>query len=207
MVQGSLDLQATREAAEAIQDNNGWIKTRSQAAAEQVLQRHDQTQLWVDLTLGMTKHQKKEFERQQSTQATTKAKADGLDHSYNFEDAHSINPVEGRPNNGTAFTKTRNVSLGETAYDVVLQSDESDLEDIFNNPYSDDKDNNRVDLEMNEVHCQTGKTRGCSRPSSSKEGGVQFQSVSGVRIGRRAGNCNGQLQRSPRLPGCHNEQQ
>jgi hypothetical protein len=45
------------------------------------------------------------------------------------------------------------------------------MEDIFNNLYSNDEDNNRVDLKMNEVHCQTGKTRGCSRPSSSKEGG------------------------------------
>jgi hypothetical protein len=133
LVQGSFDLQATREAAEAIQDDDGRIKTRSQAAAEQVLQRHDQTQLWVDLTLGMTKRQKEEHERQQATQVTAKAKAIGLDRSYNFEDAHSINLVEGHPNNGTAFTKTRNVSLGETAHDIVLQGDESDLEDIFNN--------------------------------------------------------------------------
>jgi hypothetical protein len=41
LVQGSFDLQSTREAAEAIQDNNGRIKTRRQAAAEQGLQRHD----------------------------------------------------------------------------------------------------------------------------------------------------------------------
>jgi hypothetical protein len=90
----------------------------------------------------MTKHQKEEHERQQATQATAKAKVNGLDRSYNFKDAHSIKPVEGRPNKGIAFTKTRNVSLGETACDVVLKSDESDLEDIFNNPYSDDKENN-----------------------------------------------------------------
>ncbi len=101
----------------------------------------------------------------------TKAKAERLDHSYNFKDDHSINLVGGRPNDGTAFMKTRNTSLGEPAYDVVLQSDESDLEDIFNNPYSNDEDNNSVNLEMNEVYCQTGKTRGRSRPSSSEEGG------------------------------------
>jgi hypothetical protein len=124
----------------------------------------------VDLTLKMTKRQKEEHEGQEATQATAKAKADGLNRSYNFEDAHSINPVEGRPDNSTTFTKTRNVSLGETAYDILLQSDELDLEDIFNNPYSNDKDNNRVNLKMNEVHCQTGKTRGRSRLSSSKEG-------------------------------------
>ncbi len=113
---------------------------------EQVLQRPDQTQLWVDLTLGIAKHQKEEHEQQQATQATAKAKANGLNCSYNFEDAHSINPVEGHPNKGTAFTKTRNVSLGETAYDLVLQSDESDLENIFNNPYSNDNNNNVVNL-------------------------------------------------------------
>jgi hypothetical protein len=171
LVQGSFDLQATREAVEAIQDDNGQIKTRSQAAAEQVLPRHDQTQLWVDLTLGMTKHHKEEHEWWQATQSMAKAKANGLDCSYNFKDAHSINLVEGCPDNGIAFTKTRNVSLGETAYDIVLQNDESDLEDIFNNPYSDDEDINRVNLKMNEVHCQTGKTRDCSRLSSSEEGG------------------------------------
>jgi hypothetical protein len=86
LVQGSFDLKATREAAEAIQDNDGQIKTRSQAAAEEVLQRHDQTQFLVDLTLGMTKHQKEEHERQQATQAMAKAKADGLNRSYNFKD-------------------------------------------------------------------------------------------------------------------------
>jgi hypothetical protein len=133
-VRESFDLQATREAAEAIQDNDRQIKTRSQAAAKQVLQRHDQTQLWVDLTLGMAKHQKEEHEWQQAIQVPAKAKADGLERSYNFKDAHSINLVEGQPANGTAFTKTGNVSLGETAYDTVLQSDESDLEHIFNNP-------------------------------------------------------------------------
>jgi hypothetical protein len=113
LVQGSFDLQATREAAEAIQDNDGQIKARSQVAAEQVLQRHDQTQLWVDLTLGMTKHQKEEHEWQQAIQAMARAKANGLNLSYNFKDAHSINPVEGRLDDGTAFTKTRNVSLGK----------------------------------------------------------------------------------------------
>jgi hypothetical protein len=171
LVRGSFDLQATREAAEAIQDDDRQIKTRSQAAAEQVLQRHNQTQLWVDLTLGMTKHQNEEHERQQATQATAKVKANRLNRSYNFKDAHSINPVEGHPDNGTAFTKTRFVSLGEKAYDVVLQSNESDLEDIFDKLYSNDKDNDGVNLELNKVHCKTGKTRGYSRPSSSEEGG------------------------------------
>jgi hypothetical protein len=197
LVQESFDLQATREAAEAIQDNDGQIKTRSQAAAEQVLQRHDQTQLWVDLTLGMTKHQKEEHEQQQATQATAKAKADGLDCSYNFEDAHFINLVEGRPDRGTAFTKTRNVSLEKTAYDVVLQSDESDLEDIFSNPYSNDKDNNRVKLEMKMVHCQTGKIRGHSRPSSSEEGGSNSKASAASELEKEQGAAMGNTEEAP----------
>jgi hypothetical protein len=110
LIQGSFDLHATREAAEAIQDNGGQIKTRSQAAAEQVLQRHDQTQLWVDLTLEMTKHQKEEYERQQATQATAKAKDNKLDCSYNFKDAHSINPVEVRPDDGVPLSRRPEIS-------------------------------------------------------------------------------------------------
>ncbi len=69
----SFNLQATREAAEAIQDGDGRIKTRSQAAAEKVLQRHNETQLWVDLTLGMTKLQREEHVWQQAIQVVAQA--------------------------------------------------------------------------------------------------------------------------------------
>jgi hypothetical protein len=41
-------------------------------AVEQVLQWHDQAQLWVDLTLEMTKQQMEEHEWQQAIQATAK---------------------------------------------------------------------------------------------------------------------------------------
>ncbi len=73
LVRGSLDLQATRDAAETIQDRDRCIKTRSQAAAEQVLQRHHETQLWVDLTLRMTKLQREEHVWQQAIQAAPQA--------------------------------------------------------------------------------------------------------------------------------------
>ncbi len=165
----------------AIQDGDGQIKTRSQAVAEQVLQRHDETHLWVDLTLGMTKLQKEEYVWQQAIQATAQANANGLNRSNNFEDIHSVNPVEGCPNDGTAFTKTRNVSLGETAYDVVLQSNKSDLEDVFHNPYSDDEDTNRMNLEMDKVHRQMGRTMPCPRSSLSKEGGSNSNSAASDR--------------------------
>ncbi len=58
LVQRSFNLQATREAAEAVQDSDGRIKTRNQAAAEQALQLHDKlNSSWVDISLGMTKLQ------------------------------------------------------------------------------------------------------------------------------------------------------
>jgi hypothetical protein len=63
-------LQATREAKEAVQDSNGRIKTKSQAAAEQVFQIHNKlNSSWVDLTLGMTKLQREEHARQQAMMA------------------------------------------------------------------------------------------------------------------------------------------
>jgi hypothetical protein len=75
--------------------------------------------------------------------------------------------MEGRTDDGMAFTKTRNISLGETAYDVVLQSNESDLDDIFNNPYSNDEGSNGVSFNMDEVHCQLGQTTPCKQTSLS----------------------------------------
>jgi hypothetical protein len=177
LVQGSFDLQATREAAEAVQDSDGRIKTRSQAAAEQVLQMHDKLHSsWVDLTLGMTKLQKEEHARQQAIQALVQAKTKGLNCNYNFEDTHSINPIEGRSDNGTALTRTNNVSLGETAYDVVQQSNESDLEDVLNNPYSNKDETPKVNLEMNEVHRNLERTVRMTMSSSSDNGGSNSKS-------------------------------
>ncbi len=59
--------------------------------------------------------------------ALAQNKTDGLDRNYNFDKTHSINPIDGRTNNGTALTKTINISLGETAYDVAPQAEERDL--------------------------------------------------------------------------------
>ncbi len=116
LVQGSFNLQATKEAAEAVQDSDGRIKTRSQAAAEQALQLHNKLHSsWVDITLGMTKLQREEHARQLAMKASAQNKTDGLDRNYNFEETHSIDPIDGRTNNGTALTKTINTSLGETA--------------------------------------------------------------------------------------------
>ncbi len=40
---------------------DGRIQTKGQVAAEQVLQNHDNTQHWVNLTLGMIQCQKEEY--------------------------------------------------------------------------------------------------------------------------------------------------
>jgi hypothetical protein len=171
LVRGSFDLQATREAADAVQDRDGRIKTKSQAEAEQVLQLHDKLHSgWVDITLGMTKAQREEHARQQANQASAQAKTNGLDRNYNFDDTHSINPTDGRPDDGTAITRANNISLGETAYDVVQPSDDSDLEDIICEPYSDEENNPDVDLDMNEVHRNTGRKMRKTGSSSSDEG-------------------------------------
>jgi hypothetical protein len=91
---------------------DGHVKSIQQAEAEQVFLNHDKTQHWVDLTLGMTKKQQEEYERECAAQAK---QAENTDRGYNTDDAHSVNPVAGQPDNGTAFTITGNQSLGETA--------------------------------------------------------------------------------------------
>jgi hypothetical protein len=49
-----------------------------------------------------------------------------------LDEEHSINPTAGCANDGRAFTLTRNISLGDTAYDVMAaDNDEEDLEDIL----------------------------------------------------------------------------
>jgi hypothetical protein len=126
-------------------------------AAEQVLQNHDNTQHWVNLTLGMTQRQKEEYECQQVAQA----KSAGFDPNYNFDEEHLINPTAGRANDGTAFTLTRNISLGDTAYDVVAaDDDEEDLKDILSEPYDDKEEGgNRMEIQMNQVHHDMGQHR------------------------------------------------
>jgi hypothetical protein len=124
----------------------------------------------------MPKLQREEHAKQQAMMASAQNNTEGLNRNYNFEETHSINPIEGRPDNGTALTKTNNVSLGETFYNVVQQSNESDLEDVLNEPYSDEDDIPKVNLEMNEVHCNMGRTVRKTMSSSSKDGGSNSKS-------------------------------
>jgi hypothetical protein len=114
----------------------------------------------------MTQHQKEEYERQQAAQA----KSAGLDWNYNFDEEHSIDPTAGHANDGTAFTLTRNISLGDTAYDVVAADDnKEDLEDIFAKPYDDEEEGgHRMEIQMNQVHHDMGQRR--THTSSSLSG-------------------------------------
>ncbi len=125
----------------------------------------------------MTKLQREEHARQLAMKASAQNKTDSLDHNYNLEETHSINPIDRRTNDGTALTKTINISLGETAYNVVQQSDEPDLKDVLNDPYYDKEDNLKLDLEMNKVHRNMGQTVRKTSSSSSDDGGSNSKSL------------------------------
>jgi hypothetical protein len=75
LIKKAFDFQASKEAAEAVMGVDGRIQTKGQAAAEQLLKNHDNTQHWVNITLGMMQCQKEEHKRQQAAQA----KAAGID--------------------------------------------------------------------------------------------------------------------------------
>jgi hypothetical protein len=49
-----------------------------------------------------------------------------------------VNPMAGWPDDGTAFIKPGHNSLGETAYDVVMDN-ESDMEEIAKDLYKDEE--------------------------------------------------------------------
>jgi hypothetical protein len=114
----------------------------------------------------MTQRQKEEYERQQTAQA----KFAGLDWNYNFDEEHSIDPTADCADDGTAFTLTRNISLGDTVYDVVAaDNDKEDLKDILAEPYDDKEEGgNRMEIQMNQVHHDMGQH--CTHTSSLLSG-------------------------------------
>ncbi len=92
------------------------------------------------------------YKHKQITQAKM---AEGQTGDYNFNEAHSVNPVAGRPDDGTAFTKAPNLSLGNTAYNVVMD-DESEIDELEMDLY-EDKEGVSMDLDINQVHQDTGR--------------------------------------------------
>jgi hypothetical protein len=121
LICGGFDFKADGEAARAILGKDRRAVSQSQAAAEQVLHDHDCKQQWVDITLGMTKKQMDD--RNKEIAAITK-KDKEQNQDYNFKEGHSINPGEGRKEDSTAFTLAMKVSLGNTAYNIVEGEEE-----------------------------------------------------------------------------------
>ncbi len=81
----------------------------------------------------MAKKQQEEYTCQRIAQAK---QVEGANQGYDFERAHSVNPVAGRPDDGTTFTKNGNYSSGETAYDMVMVgSDNSDSDEFTEDLY------------------------------------------------------------------------
>jgi hypothetical protein len=121
--------------------------------AEQVLADFDQKQKWVDNALGMTHQQKEEHKQEKVVQAKVNKQL-----CYNFDEENSINPVEGRADNRTAFTTTQHVSLGGSKFEVIHKDSvsESDEEGLLNNLYDNDE-NKGINIEMGRVHKTAGQ--------------------------------------------------
>jgi hypothetical protein len=62
--------------------------SQRQAAVEQVLHGHNHKQQWVDITLGMTK---KQMDNRDKEIAAIAKRDKERDQDYNFEEGHSIN--------------------------------------------------------------------------------------------------------------------
>ncbi len=122
--------------------------------------------------------------------------ADGQTGDYNFDKAHSVDPVAGRPDDGTAFTKAANLSLGNTAYDVVMD-DKSKIDELAIDLY-EDKEGVSMDLDINRVHQDTGRLH--RQNTGTEEGTGTASKESRTTLSRqsdsneessRAFNCNG----------------
>jgi hypothetical protein len=158
MIKRCFDYQAVKDAAQAIM-KDGKVKSARQAMAEQVLADFDWNHKWVDNTLGMTHQQKEEHKQEQAYQAKVNKQL-----HYNFDEENSINPVEGRADNSTAFTMTQHVSLGASKYEVIHKDSgsKSDEEGLLKNLYDND-DNKGIDMVMDKVHKTAGQCESFQR--------------------------------------------
>ncbi len=69
VIKGSFNIQAIKNAAQAVVGKDGQVKSHQQAKAEQVLINHNKMHHWVNLELGMTKKQLDEYECKRAAQA------------------------------------------------------------------------------------------------------------------------------------------
>jgi hypothetical protein len=115
--------------------------------------------------------------------------ADSQTGDYNFNEAHSVNPVAGRPDDGTAFTKAANLSLGNTAYNVVMD-DKSEIDELATDLY-EDKEGVSMDLDINQVHQDTGRLH--QRNTGTEEGTGTASKESRTTLSRQSDSNEGSL--------------
>ncbi len=175
MIKGCFNYQAVKDAANAIQGKDKKVKSARQAMAEQVLADFDQKQKWVDNMLGMTYQQKEEHEQEQVVQAKVNKQL-----CYNFDEENSINLVEGRADNGMAFTITQHISLGGSEFEVIHKDSRSnsDEEGLLKNLYDDDATKG-INMEMGRLHKTAGQ-RQAMQESSEDDKDMRESSRSGT---------------------------
>ncbi len=138
-----------------------------------MLGEHNRKQQWVDITLGMTKKQMDNCDKELAAIARRDKE---LDQEYNFEGGHSVNPGDGHKDDGTAITLTMRISLKDSAYDFDKIEDKLSLSDLEADLYKDDQGTGGMDFEMVQVHPDVG--RKIATTLSSEEGGSGLSSIS-----------------------------
>ncbi len=85
LIRGPFDFKAAKEAAKAVVGRDRRNMSQSQAAMERMLEDQGKNMTWADITLGMTKKQLQEHDKELSTTARQEKE---LEHDYNFEKGH-----------------------------------------------------------------------------------------------------------------------
>jgi hypothetical protein len=100
---------------------------------------------------------------------------------------HSVNPVEGRPDDSMAFTKAVNLSLGNTAYDVVMD-DDAKMDELATDLY-EDEEGVSMDLDINQVHQDTERLH--RRNTETEEGTGTASKELQTTLSKQAGSNEG----------------
>jgi hypothetical protein len=167
LIHCGFDLKVFSEAVRAELGKDERVMSQSQAAAEQVLHNHNRKQQQVDITLGMTKKQMDDSDKD----IAAIAKGDKeCNQDYSFKEGHSINPGEGCKYNGTVVTSAMKVTLGNTAYNIVEGEEELSLSELAEELYEYDKGMGRTHFKMEQIHHDTG--RAIVNASLLEEGGA-----------------------------------
>jgi hypothetical protein len=129
--------------------------SQSQATTERMLEDHAKTMTWADITLGITRKQIKEHEKELAATARSKTE---MENDYNFKDGHWVDPGKGKKDDGRAATLAMRVSLGDTENNIVNGGDSSYLSDLAEELYKDNDNCRDMDIDMAAVHQDTGRT-------------------------------------------------